>query len=146
VIDAVRCAKLALDNGLKGALIAPSSYFKKSPPVQFPDDQARLMVEEFIQQYGSQEGPGRRTRHEERRACCEERPRRSSGRPERQPGEGFRAQVGREDPPQGEACDGEEAPKGRGALALFVAAIDHERPERASARAFCFELAAQQVG
>jgi myo-inositol-1-phosphate synthase len=52
VIDAVRCAKLALDHGLKGALIAPSSYFKKSPPVQFPDDQARAMVEEFILKYG----------------------------------------------------------------------------------------------
>jgi myo-inositol-1-phosphate synthase len=52
VIDAVRCAKLALDNGLKGALIAPSAYFKKSPPVQFPDDQARKMVEDYIKQYG----------------------------------------------------------------------------------------------
>jgi len=52
VIDAVRCAKLALDHGLKGALIAPSAYFKKSPPVQYPDDQARVMVEEFIARYG----------------------------------------------------------------------------------------------
>ena len=48
VIDAVRCAKLALDNGLKGALIAPSSYFKKSPPVQIPDDFARQLVEQYI--------------------------------------------------------------------------------------------------
>ncbi|MDE3088168.1 MAG: inositol-3-phosphate synthase [Chloroflexota bacterium] len=48
VIDAVRCAKIALDRGLKGALVAPSSYFMKSPPKQFPDDQAREMVEEFI--------------------------------------------------------------------------------------------------
>src|SRR3989441_6682843 len=52
IIDAVRCAKLALDNGLSGALIEPSAYFKKSPPVQYPDDQARRMVEEFIQKYG----------------------------------------------------------------------------------------------
>jgi myo-inositol-1-phosphate synthase len=52
VIDAVRCAKLALDHGLKGALIAPSAYFKKSPPVQYPDDQARGMVEEYIATYG----------------------------------------------------------------------------------------------
>src|SRR5439155_24599200 len=52
VIDSVRCAKLALDHGLKGALIAPSAYFKKSPPVQYPDDQAREMVEDFIRQYG----------------------------------------------------------------------------------------------
>ena len=48
VIDAVRCAKIGLDRGLKGALVAPSSYFMKSPPKQFPDDQARRMVEEFI--------------------------------------------------------------------------------------------------
>jgi hypothetical protein len=48
VIDAVRCAKLGLDHGLKGALIAPSSYFKKSPPVQIPDDVARELVEEYI--------------------------------------------------------------------------------------------------
>jgi myo-inositol-1-phosphate synthase len=48
VIDAVRCAKIALDRGLKGTLVAPSSYFMKSPPKQFPDDQARRMVEEFI--------------------------------------------------------------------------------------------------
>lgn len=48
VIDAIRCCKLALDRGLKGALIAPSSYFMKSPPVQYTDDEARRMVEEFI--------------------------------------------------------------------------------------------------
>ncbi len=48
VIDAIRCAKLALDNGIKGALVAPSSYFMKSPPVQYTDDQARRMVEEYV--------------------------------------------------------------------------------------------------
>lgn len=48
VIDAVRCAKIALDRGMKGSIIAPSAYFMKSPPKQFPDDQAREMVEEFI--------------------------------------------------------------------------------------------------
>ncbi|HUK63005.1 MAG TPA: hypothetical protein VLV15_06725, partial [Dongiaceae bacterium] len=48
VIDAVRCAKLALDNGMKGALVAPSSYFKKSPPIQIPDDTARELVEQYI--------------------------------------------------------------------------------------------------
>jgi myo-inositol-1-phosphate synthase len=52
VIDAVRCCKLALDNGLSGAMEAPSSYFKKSPPIQFYDDEARNMTEEFIQKYG----------------------------------------------------------------------------------------------
>lgn len=48
IIDAVRCAKLGLDRGLSGALVAPSAYFKKSPPVQYTDDVAHRMVEEFI--------------------------------------------------------------------------------------------------
>src|SRR5436309_13644188 len=48
VIDAIRCAKLALDRGLSGALISPSSYFMKSPPQQFTDDEARTKTEEFI--------------------------------------------------------------------------------------------------
>ncbi len=48
VIDALRCAKLGLDRGLSGTLVAPSSYFKKSPPVQFPDDVARNKTEAFI--------------------------------------------------------------------------------------------------
>src|SRR6266516_3634687 len=49
VIDAVRCAKLALDRGLGGALEAPSSYFMKSPPVQYTDNEAKRLVEEFIE-------------------------------------------------------------------------------------------------
>jgi myo-inositol-1-phosphate synthase len=49
VIDAIRCAKLALDRGVGGALEAPSSYFMKSPPVQLTDDEARARVEAFIQ-------------------------------------------------------------------------------------------------
>lgn len=48
VIDAVRCAKLALDRGLSGSLIEPSSYLMKSPPQQFPDDEARKKIGEFI--------------------------------------------------------------------------------------------------
>lgn len=52
VIDAVRCCKLGLDNGLKGALLEPSSYFKKSPPVQYTDEEARRLTEEFITTYG----------------------------------------------------------------------------------------------
>jgi myo-inositol-1-phosphate synthase len=48
VIDAVRCAKLALDRGAGGPLIGPSAYFMKSPPVQFSDEGAHEMVEEFI--------------------------------------------------------------------------------------------------
>jgi myo-inositol-1-phosphate synthase len=51
VIDAVRCAKLALDNGLGGALEWPSAYFMKSPPVQHPDDQCHTQVETFIEKY-----------------------------------------------------------------------------------------------
>ncbi|MDQ1318405.1 MAG: myo-inositol-phosphate synthase [Candidatus Poribacteria bacterium] len=48
VIDALRCCKLALDRGIGGALIAPSSYFMKSPPIQYSDSEARDMVEAFI--------------------------------------------------------------------------------------------------
>jgi myo-inositol-1-phosphate synthase len=48
VIDAVRCAKLAMNNGIGGQLLAPSSYFMKSPPVQYHDDDARDQVEDFI--------------------------------------------------------------------------------------------------
>jgi myo-inositol-1-phosphate synthase len=48
VIDAVRCAKLALDRGLSGPIAGPSAYFMKTPPEQFSDDAARRMTEEFI--------------------------------------------------------------------------------------------------
>ena len=48
VIDAVRCAKLALDRGIGGALIGPSSYFMKSPPQQFTDNEARERTARFI--------------------------------------------------------------------------------------------------
>jgi myo-inositol-1-phosphate synthase len=48
VIDAIRCAKLALDRGMAGALTGPSSYFMKSPPIQYTDDEARTLVENFI--------------------------------------------------------------------------------------------------
>jgi myo-inositol-1-phosphate synthase len=51
VIDAVRCAKLALDNGVGGALEWPSAYFMKSPPVQHPDDECHTQVETFIEKY-----------------------------------------------------------------------------------------------
>jgi myo-inositol-1-phosphate synthase len=48
VIDAVRCAKIALERGLKGTLIGPSAYFMKSPPIQYSDEEAHQMVENFI--------------------------------------------------------------------------------------------------
>lgn len=55
VIDAIRCCKIAMDRGLKGVLIGPSAYFMKSPPVQYPEDEARRLVEEFIREYGHKE-------------------------------------------------------------------------------------------
>ena len=48
VVDAIRCAKVALDRGIGGAVVGPSAYFMKSPPVQYTDDVARDMVEDFI--------------------------------------------------------------------------------------------------
>jgi myo-inositol-1-phosphate synthase len=48
VIDAIRCCKVALDRGVKGALRAPSAYLMKSPPEQWPDDTARQRLERFI--------------------------------------------------------------------------------------------------
>ncbi len=48
VIDAVRCAKLAMNRGIGGALTGPSSYFMKSPPTQFNDTEARLRTEAFV--------------------------------------------------------------------------------------------------
>ncbi|HEX9776085.1 MAG TPA: inositol-3-phosphate synthase [Actinomycetota bacterium] len=48
VIDAVRLAKIALERKIGGPLIGPSAYFMKSPPVQYPDDVAHQMVEDFI--------------------------------------------------------------------------------------------------
>jgi myo-inositol-1-phosphate synthase len=48
IIDAVRCAKIALDRGISGPLYAPASYLMKTPPKQFKDDVAREMVEAFI--------------------------------------------------------------------------------------------------
>ncbi|HEY91099.1 MAG TPA: inositol-3-phosphate synthase [Dehalococcoidia bacterium] len=48
VIDALRCCKIGLDRGLKGTLVGPAAYFMKSPPVQYSDDEAHRMVEEFI--------------------------------------------------------------------------------------------------
>jgi myo-inositol-1-phosphate synthase len=48
MVDAVRCAKLGLDRGVGGALTSPSSYFMKSPMIQYTDTVAREMTEEFI--------------------------------------------------------------------------------------------------
>lgn len=50
-IDSIRCLKLALDNGLKGAIIEPAAYFQKHPPEQIEDRTARQMVENYIEKY-----------------------------------------------------------------------------------------------
>jgi myo-inositol-1-phosphate synthase len=60
VIDAVRCAKLALDRGVGGPVLAPSSYFMKSPPQQFTDEEARELVEAFIRGDAEAGAPPRR--------------------------------------------------------------------------------------
>jgi myo-inositol-1-phosphate synthase len=51
VIDALRCVKLAMDNGISGALTAPSSYFMKTPMIQYSDEEAHKKTEEFIKTY-----------------------------------------------------------------------------------------------
>ncbi len=51
VIDAIRCAKLALNNKVSGALYGPASYFMKSPPRQYTDTEARELTEKFIAKY-----------------------------------------------------------------------------------------------
>ena len=60
VIDAVRCAKLALDRGIGGPVLAPASYFMKSPPEQFTDEEARELVEAFIRGDAEAAAPPRR--------------------------------------------------------------------------------------
>ena len=51
VIDAVRLAKLALNNDVAGALEGPSAYLMKSPPKQLVDDTAHTAIEQFIREY-----------------------------------------------------------------------------------------------
>jgi myo-inositol-1-phosphate synthase len=48
IIDAVRAAKIAKDRGIGGPILSASSYFMKSPPVQYSDSEARDAVEAFI--------------------------------------------------------------------------------------------------
>jgi myo-inositol-1-phosphate synthase len=48
IIDALRCAKIGLDRKIGGALLSPSSYFMKTPPVQYTDEQAHQKTEDFI--------------------------------------------------------------------------------------------------
>ena len=48
VVDAIRCVKLALDRGISGPIDSASAYYMKSPPIQYTDDEARQLLEEFI--------------------------------------------------------------------------------------------------
>ena len=48
VVDAVRCARIALDRKIGGAIIGPSSYYMKAPPQQFTDEEARRLTLQFI--------------------------------------------------------------------------------------------------
>lgn len=57
-VDSIRCLKLALDNGLKGAIVEPSAFFKKHPPKQIEDRRAKELVEEYIQTYGQKASKG----------------------------------------------------------------------------------------
>lgn len=59
VIDAIRCSKMALEKGLSGTLVGPSAYFMKSPPIQYSDDEARRMVDDFIEGTNSNTLPER---------------------------------------------------------------------------------------
>jgi myo-inositol-1-phosphate synthase len=64
VIDAVRCCKLALNNGIGGQLDGPSSYLMKSPKSQRPDNEARAETERFIARYArGKAAPAPRRRH-----------------------------------------------------------------------------------
>jgi myo-inositol-1-phosphate synthase len=51
-IDSIRCMKLALNHKLKGAIIEPAAFFKKHPPKQIEDREAKDLVEKFIVKYG----------------------------------------------------------------------------------------------
>jgi myo-inositol-1-phosphate synthase len=57
VIDAIRCSKLALDRGVGGTLVGPSAYFMKSPPIQYPDDMARDLLEGYIENMENGDAP-----------------------------------------------------------------------------------------
>ena len=58
VIDAIRCCKIAKDRGLSGPIVGPSAYFMKSPVVQYTDEEARQMVEDFVVGRDGSWGPG----------------------------------------------------------------------------------------
>src|SRR5207302_808781 len=115
VIDAVRLAKLALDNGVSGSLVGPSSYLMKSPPVQIVDDEAREHHPAECEQHPQ---PRERRQHEAER---DGRSPREVEREER-PDHGHDAEVHREvllevHGADGEHCERAEDAEGRPALA-----------------------------
>jgi len=61
VIDAIRCCKLALNNGVSGALFGPASYFMKTPPQQYTDTEAKDLTDKFIIRY-AKKGAKRKAR------------------------------------------------------------------------------------
>ena len=95
ITDAIRCLKLGLDRGLKGTLVAPSSYFMKSPPIQIHDDIAFNRVEAFIRGEDNEtlvgtEAPVKKLRKLASRAAAAARSERHAAqhrwRPTREPG------------------------------------------------------------
>ena len=48
VVDAIRCCRVAMERGENGAVLGPSAYFMKSPPIQYTDEVARQMVDAFV--------------------------------------------------------------------------------------------------
>ena len=70
IIDAVRCAKLALDRGIGGPLLGPSAYFMKSPPVQYHDDVAHALDRVVRRRGGAGELAGRLTGGAQTRIRC----------------------------------------------------------------------------
>lgn len=67
VIDAIRCAKLAMDAGIGGTIDGPSAYFMKHPPVQYTDEEARHLTENFIKKTQPRQ---QKTKHKEGLACA----------------------------------------------------------------------------
>ncbi|NPB03801.1 MAG: inositol-3-phosphate synthase [Thermotogae bacterium] len=60
MIDAIRAAKIAKDNGLAGPIVEPSAYFMKTPPIQIPDWEARKRLEEWIKKYSVKKGENKK--------------------------------------------------------------------------------------
>ncbi len=68
VIDAIRCLKLALNNGISGALFGPSAFFMKTPPKQYTDTEAKELTEKFIAKY-SKKPPKAKSKPKPKRAA-----------------------------------------------------------------------------